>query len=130
MKGMCKSWDPQPIVINGVIGPLSMAENKWVTGVITLVIGEEFRFRIFLSHLFCPDSGLYRINSNNWWSRLLVFYQREILPKITECPSIGLEDLTNGPRSVSCDRAIRYSGFFGVRETWVLLEISWILTLR
>ncbi len=25
---------------------------------------------------------------------------------------------------VSCDRAIRYSGFFGVRETWVLLEIS------
>ena len=36
-------------------------------------------------------------------------------------------DLTNGPRSVSCDRAIRYSGFFGVRETWVLLEISWII---
>ena len=34
----------------------------------------------------------------------------------------------NGPRSVSCDRAIRYSGFFGVRETWVLLEISWIET--
>ena len=30
--------------------------------------------------------------------------------------------LTNGPRSVSCDRAIRYSGL-GVRETWVLLEI-------
>ena len=28
-------------------------------------------------------------------------------------------DLTNGPRSVSCDRAIRYSGL-GVRETWVL----------
>ena len=26
---------------------------------------------------------------------------------------------------VSCDRAIRYSGFFGVREKWVLLEISW-----
>ena len=25
-------------------------------------------------------------------------------------------DLTNGPRSVSCDRAIRYSGFFGVRS--------------
>ena len=22
----------------------------------------------------------------------------------------------NGPRSVSCDRAIRYSGFFGVRS--------------
>ena len=34
-------------------------------------------------------------------------------------------DLTNGPRSVSCDRTIRYSGFFGVREKWVLLEISW-----
>ena len=31
----------------------------------------------------------------------------------------------NGPTDqVSCDRAIRYSGFFGVRETWVLLEIS------
>ena len=26
---------------------------------------------------------------------------------------------------VSCDRAIRYSGFFGVRIQWVLLEISW-----
>ena len=26
----------------------------------------------------------------------------------------------NGPCSVSCDGAIRYSGFFGVRETWVL----------
>ena len=36
-------------------------------------------------------------------------------------------DLTNGPRSVSCYRAIRYSGFFGVREKWVLLEIEkWI----
>ena len=34
------------------------------------------------------------------------------------------EDLTNGP--LSCDRAIRYSGFFGVRETWVLSEISLI----
>ncbi len=33
----------------------------------------------------------------------------------------------NGPRSVSCDRAIRYSGFFGVREKWVLLEISWMV---
>ena len=32
--------------------------------------------------------------------------------------------ITNGPRSVSCDRALRYSGFFGFRETWVLLEIS------
>ena len=31
--------------------------------------------------------------------------------------SIKIEwDLTNGPRSVSCDRAIRYSGFFGVRS--------------
>ena len=34
-------------------------------------------------------------------------------------------DLTNGPRSVSCDQAIRYSGFFGVRKQWGLLEISW-----
>ena len=34
----------------------------------------------------------------------------------------------NGPRSVRCDRAIRYSGFLGVRETWVLLEISWWLS--
>ena len=34
-------------------------------------------------------------------------------------------DLTNGP--LSCDRAIRYSGFFEVREKWVRpLEISWI----
>ena len=34
----------------------------------------------------------------------------------------------NGPGSVSYDRAIRYSGFFRVRETWVRpLEISWIL---
>ena len=33
----------------------------------------------------------------------------------------------NGPYQVSCDRAIRYSGFFGVREKWVRpLEISWI----
>ena len=31
----------------------------------------------------------------------------------------------NGPRSVSCDRAIRYSGFFGVRSGTVLLGISW-----
>ena len=31
----------------------------------------------------------------------------------------------NGPRDVSCDRAIRYSGFFGVRSGTVLLEISW-----
>ena len=33
-------------------------------------------------------------------------------------------DLTNGPRSVSWDRAIRYSGL-GVRSGTVLLEISW-----
>ena len=39
----------------------------------------------------------------------------------------GMGPNPNGPRSVSCDRAIRYSGFFGVREKWVLLEISWIL---
>ena len=31
----------------------------------------------------------------------------------------------NGPRSVSCDPAMRYSGFFGVRGPWVLLDISW-----
>ncbi len=31
----------------------------------------------------------------------------------------------NGPRSVSCYQAIRYSGL-GVPETWFLLEISWI----
>ena len=31
----------------------------------------------------------------------------------------------NGPRSVRYDRAVRYSGFSGVRETWVLLVISW-----
>ena len=43
--------------------------------------------------------------------------------------------LTNGPRSVSC-RAIRYSGFFGVRETWVLwvrflgLLLRWNLRLH
>ena len=36
----------------------------------------------------------------------------------------------NGPRSVSCNRAIRYSGFFGVRETWVPLEISWKLSTQ
>ena len=33
-------------------------------------------------------------------------------------------DLTKG----SCDRAIRYSGFFGVRGPWVLLESSWIIS--
>ena len=39
---------------------------------------------------------------------------------------MGFEwDLANGPRSVSCHRTIRYSGS-GVREKWVLLEISWI----
>ena len=33
----------------------------------------------------------------------------------------------SGPYQVSCDRTIRYSGFFGVREVpWVRpLEISW-----
>ncbi len=31
------------------------------------------------------------------------------------------------PDQVSCDRAIRHSGL-GVRETWVLLEISWIIS--
>ena len=30
---------PEPIVINGVISPIYMEENKWVTGVITLLIG-------------------------------------------------------------------------------------------
>ena len=34
----------------------------------------------------------------------------------------------NGPLSVSCDRATRISGGFGVRGPWVLLEISWIYT--
>ena len=34
-------------------------------------------------------------------------------------------DLTNGPRSVSCKKAIRYSGLFGVFSGTVLLEISW-----
>ena len=33
----------------------------------------------------------------------------------------------NGSRFVSCDRDIRYSGFFRVRGPWVLLEISWII---
>ncbi len=40
-----------------------------------------------------------------------------------ENPSKIEWNLTNGPRSVSCDRAIRYSGL-GVLQ-WVLLEISW-----
>ncbi len=30
---------PKPIVINGVVSPIYMEENKWVTGVITLLIG-------------------------------------------------------------------------------------------
>ena len=35
------------------------------------------------------------------------------------------------PWPVSCDRAIGYSGFFGVSETWVRpLEISWIPTMN
>ena len=46
--------------------------------------------------------------------------------KLSQIPSKIEWDLTNGPRSVSCNRAIRYSGFFGVRETWVRsLEIPW-----
>ena len=40
-------------------------------------------------------------------------------------------DLTNGPCLVSCDRAMRYSGFFQVRIQWVRpLEISWIQISR
>ena len=48
--------------------------------------------------------------------------------EVSWCPSNIEWDLTNGPRSVSCDRAIRYSGL-GVRETWVLLEISWLVAV-
>ncbi len=49
-----------------------------------------------------------------------------ISTKKTQGPSKIEWDLANWPRSVSCDRAIRYSGFCWVRETWVrLLEISW-----
>ena len=33
------------------------------------------------------------------------------------------------PFSKLLARAMRYSGFFGVREKWVLLEISWTLTM-
>ena len=36
-------------------------------------------------------------------------------------PSKIERDLTNGPLSVSCDRAIRYSGFFGGSVQWVML---------
>ena len=34
-------------------------------------------------------------------------------------------DLTNGPRSVSCNRAIRSSGFFRVRSVAPVGQISW-----
>ena len=32
----------------------------------------------------------------------------------------------NGPRSVSCDRAIRSSGFLGARSVGPVSQISWI----
>ena len=38
----------------------------------------------------------------------------------------GMGPNPNGPRSVSCDRAIRYSGFFGVRSVGPVGQISWI----
>ena len=42
-------------------------------------------------------------------------HQKLFVPKSTTIPSKIEWDLTNGPRSVSCDRAIRYSGR-GVRD--------------
>ena len=46
-------------------------------------------------------------------------------------PSTIEWDLTNGPRSVSCDRAIRYSGFFGVRSfVGPVGQISWKKLMR
>ena len=38
---------------------------------------------------------------------------------------MGRNPNCNPFQKVGSDRAMRYSGFFGVRETWVLLEISW-----
>ena len=49
--------------------------------------------------------------------------------KLTSIPSKLEWDLTNGPCSVSCDRAIRYSGLlFGVRGEFGVrsLENYWI----
>ena len=52
----------------------------------------------------------------------------EAMISYSQIPSKIEWELTNGP--LSCDRAIRYSGFFGVRETWILLEISWTDTYK
>ena len=47
------------------------------------------------------------------------------VPTIDPSKIVAGTESQRTPDQVSCDRAIRYSGFFGVRETWVRLEISW-----
>ena len=87
---------------------------------------------LFCSYVLCSWESLVTHIFRNWLKLILYYFGilfiyvwafQRILRYI---PSKIAWDLTNGPRSVSCDRAIRYSGFFRVRETWVLLEISWI----
>ena len=59
----------------------------------------------------------------------LFFFQKS---RSSTNPMIGKKHRipTDPVESKLRDRAIRYSGFFGVRETWVLLEISWKNSLQ
>ena len=73
--------------------------------------------------IFSPING--RKSMGNWGDFTLLI--GVITPLITgRGPTLYLHQKLNGtesqrtPDPVICDRAIGYSGFFGVRETWVL----------
>ena len=97
---------------------------------------------MFWKRCLLSNMAFFGINSLNFWAvdcpylgwKKSIFSLCEFCHQNPKSRPPKVHQKLNGtesqriPDQVSCDRAIRYSGL-GVRETWVLLEISWIKCL-
>ena len=93
--------------------------------------GKSFNKSPYVLHAFAQLLFLKELHSHFIKVCVKPWFKIDFTDRVTnviQYPSKIEWDFTNGPCSVSCDRAIGYSGFFGVRETWVLLEISWTIS--
>ena len=108
---------------------ITMVINHWTdTWDIPNTCSSVVNGRLFLRQASLGRAGLMMLMCWQKTGRVDLLKRKSFIRKKTWLfgPSKIEWDLPNGPLSVSCDRAIRYPGFFWVRETWVLLEISWI----
>ena len=79
------------------------------------------------------DRGPMYLTSSERWNLTRRNWQKKPPKCIFKSPSPWQFSIKNqmgpifhGPLSIKCNRAITYSGFFGVWKQWVLLEISWL----